>query len=87
MQFAGLIFIVFGVITKVGGVLANIPDPLIGGILASGICIIGGIGIANVQSVDMRLARNMWILGFAILLGVMVPKWVHKFPVQTGEIG
>src|SRR3569623_672950 len=38
MQIAGLILIFFGIFTKVGAVLATIPDAMIGWILGMGMC-------------------------------------------------
>jgi solute carrier family 23 (nucleobase transporter), member 1 len=49
MQIAGLILIFFGIFTKVGAVLATIPDAMIGGILGMGICMICGVAVANLQ--------------------------------------
>lgn len=51
MVLAGVILILLGVFTKVGALLSTIPDPLVGGILASSMAMVGGVAIANIQQV------------------------------------
>lgn len=49
MQLAGIILILLGVFTKVGAVLATIPDPMVGGILGMGVCMITGVALSNLE--------------------------------------
>lgn len=51
MVIAGLMLIFLGSFTKLGAVLSTIPDPLVGGVLASSMAMVGGVAIANVQQV------------------------------------
>jgi len=85
MQAAGAIFLLLGIFTKVGAVLATIPDPLVGGILTVSLAIVGGVGLSSVQLVDLRLSRNSAILGFAIMLGILLPEYFKKVPIRTGN--
>uniref|UniRef100_A0A1I7YL57 Sulfate_transp domain-containing protein n=1 Tax=Steinernema glaseri TaxID=37863 RepID=A0A1I7YL57_9BILA len=84
MVIAGFLLIFLGVFTKIGAVLSTIPDPLIGGVLASSMAMVGGVAIANVQAVDLRSSRNVAILGFAIMVGMIIPRYFTRHPIETG---
>uniref|UniRef100_A0A0N4ZS56 Sulfate_transp domain-containing protein n=1 Tax=Parastrongyloides trichosuri TaxID=131310 RepID=A0A0N4ZS56_PARTI len=83
MCFAGFLLIILGIFTKVGAILSTIPDPLVGGVLASSMAMVAGVAISNLQQVDMQLSRNMTILGFSIMTGLVVPRYFHRHPVHT----
>ncbi|KAH7698418.1 xanthine/uracil permease, partial [Aphelenchoides avenae] len=75
---AGIMLILLGIFTKVGAILSTIPDPLVGGVLASSMAMVGGVAIANVQAVDLKNSRNLAILGFSIMIGMIVPKYYER---------
>lgn len=85
MQVAGVILVLLGVFTKVGAVLATIPDPLVGGILTVSIAMIGGVGLSSLQMVDLSLSRNSAILGFAVMCGILIPECFTRAPLKTGK--
>ncbi|EPB73496.1 hypothetical protein ANCCEY_07410 [Ancylostoma ceylanicum] len=84
MQVAGLLLILAGLFTKCAAVLASIPDAVVGGVLAMGLAMITGVAISNLQKVDLRLSRNLTIMGTAILLGALIPYHFEKNRVNTG---
>ncbi|RCN50215.1 putative ATP synthase F0, A subunit [Ancylostoma caninum] len=84
MQVAGLLLILAGLFTKCAAVLASIPDAVVGGVLAMGLAMITGVAISNLQKVDLRLSRNLTIMGTAILLGTLIPYHFEKNRVNTG---
>ena len=88
MVVAGILLILLGVFTKVGAILSTIPDPLVGGVLASSMAMVGGVAIANVQAVDLKNSRNLAILGFSIMIGMIVPKYYerHAEEIKTGKL-
>lgn len=48
---------------------------------------VGGVAIANIQSVDLKNSRNVAILGFSLMIGLLVPNFIEKNPnVGTGSI-
>ena len=49
MQLTGILLMALGIFTKFGAVLATIPDPMVGGILCMGICLITGVAISNLE--------------------------------------
>ncbi|MCP9264869.1 Solute carrier family 23 member 2 [Dirofilaria immitis] len=84
MVLAGVILILLGIFTKIGAVLSTIPDPLVGGILASSMAMVGGVAIANIQQVDLKCTRNIAVLGFSIMVGMIVPSYFRENPIDTG---
>ncbi|KAI1728588.1 permease family domain-containing protein [Ditylenchus destructor] len=87
MIFGGFMLISFGVITKLGALLSSIPDPLVGVVLATSMAMVGGVAIANVQTVDLKNTRNTAILGFSIMIGMCVPTYYqrHSDDIYTGS--
>lgn len=85
MQLAGLVFLLLGVFTKFGAILATIPDPIVGGLLTVSCAMVGGVGLSSVQMIDLKLSRNIAILGLAIIFGIMVPSYIDKYPIDTGR--
>lgn len=49
MQIAGCFLIMLGLFTKIGALIATIPEPMIGGILAMGVSLVVGVAISNLQ--------------------------------------
>ncbi len=84
MQVAGVMMILLGLFTKVGAILATIPDALVGSVLTLGMSMVAGVGIASLQHCDMRLSRNIGILGVSIMVGNLVPLYFTTHPVNTG---
>uniref|UniRef100_A0A183BT19 Xanthine permease n=1 Tax=Globodera pallida TaxID=36090 RepID=A0A183BT19_GLOPA len=86
MIFGGLTMIAFGLFTKLGAVLSAIPDPLVGVVLATSMAMVGGVAIANVQAVNLRITRNIAILGFSLMMGMVIPEYYKRNPgtVKTG---
>ncbi|PAV61857.1 hypothetical protein WR25_22786 isoform B [Diploscapter pachys] len=84
MVVAGLFLIVLGIVTKVGAILSTIPDPLVGGVLASSMAMVVGVAVSNLQTVDMTSSRNMGIFGFAMMFGLIVPEYFTRYPVSLG---
>lgn len=77
---------ILGCFTKVGAVLASIPDPLVGGILFTSMAMVGGVGLSSIHSVDLHISRNMAILGLSLMTGLIVPKWAGiPGQIHTGD--
>ncbi|VDL75001.1 unnamed protein product [Nippostrongylus brasiliensis] len=84
MQVAGVLLILAGLFTKCAAFLAAIPDAVVGGLLGMGMAMITGVALSNLQSADLRLSRNITIMGTAILVGLLVPRHVETLPLRTG---
>ncbi|KAL5021812.1 hypothetical protein ScPMuIL_000967 [Solemya velum] len=81
-QAAALIMIFCGIFSKIGAVLASIPDPVIGGSLIVDFGLVISIGISSLQFCDMSSLRNLTIIGVSFMMGLMIPDWLKKHPAK-----
>ena len=86
VQYGGFLMIAFAVIGKFGAIFATIPDPVIGGVFCCVFGLITAVGISNLQYVDLNSVRNLFIVGFSIVMGMVIPDYMEKNPgaVDTG---
>eukprot|EP00095_Tigriopus_kingsejongensis_P001031 maker-scaffold587_size153100-snap-gene-0.29 protein:Tk01031 transcript:maker-scaffold587_size153100-snap-gene-0.29-mRNA-1 annotation:"hypothetical protein DAPPUDRAFT_302649" len=76
IQFGGLIMIFFGLFSKFGAFFVTIPEPIVGGIFCVMFGMITAVGLSTVQYVDLNSSRNLFVLGFSIFFGLMLPQWL-----------
>ncbi|XP_039257710.2 solute carrier family 23 member 2-like [Styela clava] len=88
LQVAGIVFFIFGMLGKFGAVVVLIPDPVMAGLFCVVFGMVTAVGISNLQFVDLNSARNLFIIGFSLFMGLMVPRWVasHRNAIDTGEV-
>ena len=73
MYTASIVLLIFGISPKIGACLLWIPDPVIGGIFAVMTALPAAVGIASLQFVNMNKSRNLFVLGFAVFMGIVIP--------------
>ncbi|XP_007903282.1 xan_ur_permease domain-containing protein isoform X1 [Callorhinchus milii] len=85
---SGILLIFMGLFVKIGAIFATIPQPVIGGMLMVMFGVITAVGISNLQFVDMNSSRNIFIFGFSMFAGLVIPNWMNKHPdaIQTGVL-
>ncbi|XP_054709274.1 solute carrier family 23 member 2-like [Uloborus diversus] len=85
--FAGILITFFGMIGKIGMLFVIIPDPIMGGIFCVMFAIITGVGISNLQYVNLNSSRNIFIIGFSLFMGLCIPSYLQNNPdaLQTGS--
>ncbi|KAK8405945.1 hypothetical protein O3P69_006978 [Scylla paramamosain] len=74
VQTSAVILIVSGLIGKFGAALVTIPEPVVAGVLVVMLSMITSIGLSPLQQVDLSSSRNLFILGFSIFFGLLLPK-------------
>ncbi|XP_037924416.1 solute carrier family 23 member 2 isoform X2 [Hermetia illucens] len=86
IQWAALIMVIQGVISKFGAVFIMIPDPVVGGIFCVMFGMIIAFGLSTLQYVDLKSARNLYIIGVSIFFPMVLCKWMQNHPgsIQTG---
>ena len=86
LQVVGVLLMVCGLFGKVGAVFASIPEPVIGALFLVGLGMIISIALSIINLIDTRVARNLIILGIAMMLGMMLPPWLEQHPgaIKTG---
>ncbi|KAK3610441.1 hypothetical protein CHS0354_016618 [Potamilus streckersoni] len=84
----GIIYMLFGVIGKFSAVFITIPYPVLGGALISIVGVFIGVILSNLHEVSLTSTRNLAIIGVSLLIGVMVPYWIEKYPddILTGTL-
>lgn len=87
IQWAALIMILQGVLNKFGAAFIMIPDPVVGGIFCVMFGMIAAFGLSALQYVDLRSARNLYILGLSIFFPLVLCLWLKDHPdfIQTGN--
>lgn len=87
IQWAALIMLIQGVIGKFGAVFIMIPDPVVGGIFCVMFGMIVAFGLSTLQYVDLRSARNLYILGLSIFFPMVLCRWMQEHPgsIKTGN--
>ncbi|XP_030852021.1 solute carrier family 23 member 1 [Strongylocentrotus purpuratus] len=87
IQVMSTFLVMMGILLKFGAVFATIPEPIIGGIIAVSVGMVTSVGISNLQYVDINSPRNLFIVGFSLLLGTSLPDYMSKNPhaIQTGS--
>ena len=76
---AGLM-IVLASFAKFGALFTSIPQPVVGGMYCAMFGMIASVGLSNLQFVDLNSARNLFILGFALFMGLSVPEYFAAHP-------
>ncbi|GAB1607806.1 solute carrier family 23 member 1-like isoform X1 [Argonauta hians] len=79
-QIVGLVYIIFGIMGKVGAVFITIPYPVLGGVLLLSIGIFIGVALSNLQYIDLNSTRNIAIIGMGLLLGLVIPYYGENNP-------
>ncbi|XP_071091152.1 solute carrier family 23 member 1-like [Haliotis cracherodii] len=77
MQVAGVLFIVFSVLPKIGAVFVTVPYPVVGGTMVVLDGLLVGVALSNLQPVDLSSTRNLAIIGMSLFVGLMMPYWTE----------
>ncbi|XP_064199009.1 xan_ur_permease domain-containing protein isoform X1 [Anguilla rostrata] len=85
---SGFLMVIMGIFGKVGAIFTTIPTPVIGGMLLVMFGVISAAGVSNLQYSDMNSSRNIFIFGFSMFSGLVIPNWIIKHPgaIATGVI-
>ncbi|XP_061826152.1 xan_ur_permease domain-containing protein isoform X2 [Nerophis lumbriciformis] len=82
----GIFMIAIGVFGKMGAIFATIPSPVIGGMFMVMFGVISAAGISTLQYTDLNSSRNIFVFGFSMFSGLVIPNWILKNPraISTG---
>ena len=73
---AGAVMMLFlGVLGKFGALFTTIPQPIVGGMYCAMFGMIASVGLSNLQFVDLNSGRNLFIVGFALFMGLSIPEY------------
>ncbi|XP_053320097.1 solute carrier family 23 member 2-like isoform X2 [Spea bombifrons] len=80
LQTAGVLLIILGLFGKFGAIFLTTPEPVIGGMFIVMFGMIAAVGISNLQYVDLNSSRNLFVLGFSLFSGLVIPTWLAENP-------
>ena len=83
VQVGAVIMLVAGFFGYVGGFVTTIPSPIVGGLFLVMFAQIIGVGLSQLQYVDLNDNRNVFIVGITLLSGLSIPSYVNN--VAGGE--
>ena len=88
IQWGALVLMFVGVLGKFGALFVSIPDPIIGGVLVVMFGMIAAVGISNLQFADMNSSRNLFVVGFSLVFGLLIPHYMKNNPnaIDTGNL-
>lgn len=86
IQWAAVIMMIQGVFGKFGALFIIVPDPVVGGMFMIMFGMIAAFGISALQHVDLKSARNLYIIGVSLFVPLVVCPWMQKHPgyISTG---
>lgn len=81
---SGCILVFIGLFSKIGILIASIPQPIIGATYCVLFAMIAGLGITQIKKVDLDSDRNIFIIGFSIFMGLSVAAYFKGVHLDTG---
>jgi len=84
VQIGALIMILLATFGKFGALFTTIPQPIVGGMYCAMFGMITAVGLSNLQFVDLNSARNLFVLGFAFFMGLSLPEYFARHPLEAG---
>ena len=86
VQVGAMLMVVLAMFGKFGALFTTIPQPIVGGMYCAMFGMIASVGLSNLQFVDLNSARNLFILGFALFMGLSVPQYFDANPVSFDPV-
>ncbi|XP_037999113.1 solute carrier family 23 member 3 isoform X4 [Motacilla alba alba] len=88
VQVSALLCMVLGLSPRLAGLLTRIPLAVHGGVLCVTYAVAVGTGISYFQYTDIDSGRNIFIVGFAMFMALLVPRWFGTAlaPLATGWV-
>ncbi|EMA42603.1 uracil-xanthine permease family protein [Halobiforma nitratireducens] len=79
VQIGALVMLVVGFVGYFGQLIATIPDPIVGGLFIAMFAQIVAVGVGNLRHVDLDSSRNVFVIGFALFVGLAIPAYMGNF--------
>ncbi|XP_075889334.1 solute carrier family 23 member 2 isoform X1 [Nelusetta ayraudi] len=84
IQYGAAMMLLLGLVGKFSALFASLPDPVLGALFCTLFGMITAVGLSNLQFVDLNSSRNLFVLGFSIFFGLMLPSYLKQNPLVTG---
>ncbi|XP_068617159.1 solute carrier family 23 member 2 [Brachionichthys hirsutus] len=86
IQYGAAMMLLLGLVGKFSALFASLPDPILGALFCTLFGMITAVGLSNLQFVDLNSSRNLFVLGFSIFFGLMLPSYLKQNPLVTGIV-
>jgi xanthine/uracil permease len=83
VQVGAIVMILVGYVGVFGAFVTTIPNAIVGGLFLAMFAQIVGVGLSQLQHVDLNRNRNVFVLGFGLFAGLSIPRYVTN--VQNAE--
>jgi xanthine/uracil permease len=83
VQVGAAVMILVGFIGYFGALVTTIPNAVVGGLFLAMFAQIVGVGLSQLQHVDLNQNRNVFVLGFGLFAGLSIPQYITN--VQNAE--
>ncbi|MFW6321656.1 MAG: uracil-xanthine permease family protein [Halohasta sp.] len=84
VQVGAVIMLIAGYLGVVGGLVTTIPSPIVGGLFLVMFAQIIGVGLSQLQYVDLNENRNVFVIGITLLSGLSIPTYVENLAGDSG---
>jgi xanthine/uracil permease len=85
VQIGAIVMIIVGYVGYFGEFVTTIPNAIVGGLFLAMFAQIVGVGLSQLQHVDMNQNRNVFVVGFGLFAGMSVPLYAAN--VTSPETG
>uniref|UniRef100_H3DH22 Solute carrier family 23 member 2 n=1 Tax=Tetraodon nigroviridis TaxID=99883 RepID=H3DH22_TETNG len=86
IQYGAAMMLFLGLVGKFSALFASLPDPVLGALFCTLFGMITAVGLSNLQFVDLNSSRNLFVLGFSIFFGLVLPSYLKQNPLVTGIV-
>jgi xanthine/uracil permease len=87
VQIGALVMIIVGYVGYFGAFVTTIPDAIVGGLFLAMFAQIVGVGLSQLQHVDMNQNRNVFVVGFGLFAGLSIPQYISGLESGALEAG
>jgi xanthine/uracil permease len=87
VQIGAIVMILVAFIGPFGAFVTTIPNPIVGGLFLAMFAQIVGVGLSQLQHVDMDQNRNVFVLGFGLFAGLSIPQYIGGLESGALEAG
>jgi xanthine/uracil permease len=76
VQIGAVVMIIVGYVGVFGAFVTTIPNAIVGGLFLAMFAQIVGVGLSQLQHVDLNKNRNVFVLGFGLFAGLSIPQYI-----------
>ena len=87
VQIGAIVMILVGYVGYFGAFVTTIPNAIVGGLFLAMFAQIVGVGLSQLQHVDMDQNRNVFVVGFGLFAGLSIPQYVGNVGAEAFEAG